>query len=147
LALNQNLADAHAFIGYGKICVGRATETEAHIHEALRLSPRDGGVHRWMHIVGLAKLHLGADAEAATWLRRGLKANPNLPIAHLELAAALALRGELDEARAAVKAALSLDPTFTIHRFKYYPFRGDEKFRAGSRRIIQGMRMAGVPEG
>jgi TolB-like protein len=47
LALNQNLADAHAFIGYGKICVGRATETEAHIHEALRLSPRDGGVHRW----------------------------------------------------------------------------------------------------
>ena len=44
---------------------GRTTETEAHIHEALRLSPRDEGAHRWMHIVGLAKLHLGADAEAA----------------------------------------------------------------------------------
>ena len=84
---------------------------------------------------------------SSDWLRRGLKANPNFPIAHFQLAAALALRGELDEARAAVKAGLSLDPGFTIHRFKSYPFRGDEKFRAGSRRIIQGMRMAGVPEG
>ena len=39
LALNRNLAHAHSFIGLGKTYSGRAEETEAHIVEALRLSP------------------------------------------------------------------------------------------------------------
>jgi tetratricopeptide (TPR) repeat protein len=108
LALNPNLAEAHAFIGIGKIFVGRAAETEAHIHEALRLSPRDEGAARWMNWAGLAKLHLGADAEAVELQYRCLKANPNFPIAQFQLAAALALLGELDEARAARKAGLAL---------------------------------------
>ena len=37
LELDRNLASAHAFIGLGKIFVGRAEETEAHVGEALRL--------------------------------------------------------------------------------------------------------------
>jgi TolB-like protein/class 3 adenylate cyclase len=41
LALDQNLADAHSAIGLGKILIGHAEETEAHIGEALRFSPRD----------------------------------------------------------------------------------------------------------
>jgi Tfp pilus assembly protein PilF len=147
LALNRNLADAHGSIGAAKLFVGRATETEAHIQEALRLSPRDEGVHRWMSYMGLAKLHLEADAEAVEWLRRCLKANPNYPLAHFELAAALALLGRLDEARAAAKAGLTLDPTFTIRRLKAIPYSGHLKFRAASKRILQGMRMAGIPEG
>ena len=48
LALDRNLADAHAFIGLGKIFIGRAEETEAHIAEALRLSPRDTMAYIWM---------------------------------------------------------------------------------------------------
>jgi TolB-like protein/class 3 adenylate cyclase len=93
LALNRNLAEARAVIGVAKVFVGRAAETEAHIHEALRLSPRDEGAHRWMSWVGFAKLHLRADAEAVEWLRQCLKANPNYPVAHFELAAALAHLG------------------------------------------------------
>jgi TolB-like protein/class 3 adenylate cyclase len=149
LALNPNLAEAHAFIGIGKVYLGRAAETEAHINEALRLSPRDEGANRWMSWVGLAKLMLGADAAAVVWLRRSLNANPNHPITHFQLAAALAYLGKLDEARAAVKAGLAVDPTFTIRRLKKAtsPFSDDPGFRAGGRRVIQGMRMAGVPEG
>jgi hypothetical protein len=41
LALDRNLARAEGAIGFGKINIGRAEETEAHIAEALRLSPRD----------------------------------------------------------------------------------------------------------
>ena len=42
LELDGNLANAHSMVGYGKIFVGSALEeTEAHIGEALRLSPRD----------------------------------------------------------------------------------------------------------
>ena len=41
LELDRNLASAHSLIGYGKIFIGRAEEAEAHIAEAIRLSPRD----------------------------------------------------------------------------------------------------------
>ena len=60
LALDRNLANAHASIGFGKIFIGRAEETEAHIVEALRLSPRDTTAYVWMNNAGLAKLHLGS---------------------------------------------------------------------------------------
>ena len=68
--------------------------------------------------VGLAKLQLGADAEAVVWLRRSIEANRNYPVAHFHLAAALALLGSLDEARAAAQAGLALNPSFTIRRFR-----------------------------
>jgi TolB-like protein/tetratricopeptide (TPR) repeat protein len=147
LALNWNLAEAHSTLGAVKSLDGRPIETEAHIQEALRLSPLDEAVHRWMSYVAGAKLQLGADAEAIMWLRRSLKANTNYPWARFVLAAALSLSGELDEARAAAKAGLALDPGFTIRRLKTFPFSGDEPFRAAMRRMIRGMRMAGVPEG
>jgi hypothetical protein len=41
VALDRNLASADAAVGFGKILTGRAEQTEAHISEALRLSPRD----------------------------------------------------------------------------------------------------------
>ncbi|HZZ21127.1 MAG TPA: adenylate/guanylate cyclase domain-containing protein [Roseiarcus sp.] len=41
LAIDRNLAGAHAVIGARKLYLGRAAETEAHVQEALRLSPRD----------------------------------------------------------------------------------------------------------
>jgi tetratricopeptide (TPR) repeat protein len=41
LPLDRNLAVAHFAIGLAKVFIGRAEETEAHIAEALRLSPRD----------------------------------------------------------------------------------------------------------
>jgi tetratricopeptide (TPR) repeat protein len=59
LELNRNLANAHSAIGYGKILIGRAEETEAHIAEALRLSPRDMAAYSWMDFAGFAKVHLG----------------------------------------------------------------------------------------
>jgi hypothetical protein len=68
--------------------------------------------------VGLAKAQLNADSEAVAWLRRGLDANRNFPAAHFVLAAALARLGELDQARAAVKAGLALDPPFTTRRYR-----------------------------
>ena len=120
LTLNRNLADAHCFIGIAKALIGRGAETEAHVQDALR-PPRDNGVYRWLYIIGAAKLQLGADAEAVTWIRRSIEVNRNYPVAHFHLAAALALLGKLDEARAAVKHGLALDPCFTCHRFLANP--------------------------
>jgi len=149
LALDRNLASAHAFIGLAKYFLGRGAETEPHINEAFRLSPRDTVAHRWMVWVGLAKVQLGADAEAVIWMRRGIDANRNFSIAHFHLAAALARLGKLDEARAAVNAGLALDPCFTIRRYRDFTYAtGDSSPpRTGRERVAEGMRMAGVPEG
>jgi tetratricopeptide (TPR) repeat protein len=99
--------------------------------------------------VGLAKAQLGADAEAVVWLRRGLDANRNYSAAHFLLAAVLVRLGELDEARAAVQAGLALDPSFTIRRFRdaAYARSDNPTFLAWGDRAIEGMRLAGVPEG
>jgi TolB-like protein/class 3 adenylate cyclase/Tfp pilus assembly protein PilF len=149
LALDRNLAGAHALIGYAKFLLGRGAETEAHVNEAIRLSPRDTSAPRWFVWGGIAKTQLGADAETVVWLRRGLDANRNYSVAHFHLAAALARLGELDEARAVVQAGLALDPSFTIRRFRQATnARTDNAtYRAGRERVIEGMRMAGVPEG
>jgi TolB-like protein len=149
LALDRNMARAHALIGLAKYFLGRGAETERHINEALRLSPRDTLANRWLVWVGLAKAQLGADAEAVIWMRRGLDANRNYSVTHFDLAAVLARLGELDEARAAVNAGLALDPRFTIRRYRDVTFANSDNptYRAGRERLIEGMRMAGVPEG
>jgi tetratricopeptide (TPR) repeat protein len=145
LQLNRNLADAHGAIAVAKLLIGRAAETETHVREALRLSPRDSRVYRWLHIVGIAKLMIGADAEAVAWLRRSLETNRNNPFAHFHLGAALALVQKPNEARAAVQDGLTLEPTFTIRRMRR--LSDHPTFRAEAKRIRDGMRMAGVPEG
>ncbi|MBR0691619.1 adenylate/guanylate cyclase domain-containing protein [Bradyrhizobium lablabi] len=147
LVLDRNLANAHAAIGFAKNSLGRGTETEAHVNEALRLSPRDISAFRWLQMVGFAKVQLNADAEAVAWFRRSLEANRNYPITHFGLAAVLALLGSLDEARAAAKAGLALDPSFTIRRFRLGAASDNPTHLAGRERIYEGMRLAGVPEG
>jgi hypothetical protein len=83
---------------------------------------------------------LNADTEAIAWLRRGLEANRNYPVAHFHLAAVLARLGAINEARTAVQTGLALDPSFTIRRFRA------GSFVAGRERQCEGMRLAGVPE-
>ncbi|HEY3680030.1 MAG TPA: adenylate/guanylate cyclase domain-containing protein [Bradyrhizobium sp.] len=147
LALDHNLADAHGCIGMAKYFVGRPEEAEAHIKEALRLSPRDVHAYRWMQFVGIAKAQLGADAEAADWLRRSIEANRNFPLAHFHLAEVLALLGQLDEAKAAAQAGLALQPDFTLRRYRLNALSDNPAYLAGRERSCHGMRLAGVPEG
>jgi tetratricopeptide (TPR) repeat protein len=61
LALDRNLAEAHALISMAKHFLGRSAETEFHAHEALRLSPQDTMAYRWFLVVSLAKKQLNAD--------------------------------------------------------------------------------------
>ena len=148
LALDRNLAHAHSSIGFGKIFIGRAEETEAHIVEALRLSPRDTMAYIWMTNGGLAKLHLGSYEQAVAWFRRAIEANRNVPPAYFWLAAALAQLGRLDEARSALKAGLALNPAFSISRARaaWTAMSDDPTYLAQLEPIFDGLRKAGVPE-
>jgi tetratricopeptide (TPR) repeat protein len=148
LALDRNLANAHSAIGFGKILVGRAEETEAHIAEALRLSPRDTLTYVWMTHASMAKLHLGSFEQTVAWCRRAIEANRNYPRAYFELAAALAQLGRIDDAQSAVKAGLALNPTYTISRARalWTAMSDDPMYLAELERMLEGLRKAGVPE-
>jgi TolB-like protein len=148
LALDRNLAEVHSLIGLGEIYVGRAEETEAHVGEAIRLSPRDTLACSWMTNAGTAKLHLGSYEQAVGWFRRAIEANRNFPVIYFRLAAALAQLGRLDKAHSAVKAGLALNPAFAISRARTdWTARSDDPtYLAQLEPIFDGLRMAGVPE-
>jgi TolB-like protein len=148
LELDRNLADAHANIGFGKIFIGRAEETEAHIAEGLRLSPRDTYAYIWMGRAGLARLHLGSWEPAIVWYRRSIEANRNFPYIYFVLGAALAQLGRLDEAHSTTKAGLAHIPTFSVTRFRatWAAMSDDPTYLAQLEPILEGMRKAGTPE-
>jgi TolB-like protein/class 3 adenylate cyclase len=148
LALDRNLAAAHALVGLGKIFVGRAEETEAHVGEAARLSPRDTSAHAWKTFVGVAKLILGSYEQAAAWFRRAIEVNRNYPIPYFLSAAGLAQLGRLDDAHFAVKAGLALNPTFAISRVRaaWTVMSDNPTYLAQLEPIFDGLRKAGVPE-
>jgi TolB-like protein/Flp pilus assembly protein TadD len=146
LAIDHNLAMAHAMIGFGKYLTGRNDETEGHVLEALRISPRDIGAWNWMFISGAAKFYAGCDEEAVVWFNRSIDLNPNVAAVRVWLAAALARLGRLEDAREAARAGLELNPGFTMARFRSMAFSDNPAYLAGRERAYEGMRMAGVPE-
>jgi len=148
LELNRNLPLAHFLIGYGKLFLGRPEETEPHIAEALRLSPRDAGAYAWLFTVGVAKLALGSNEQAVAWFRRSIDANRNFPHAHFFRASALAQLDRLDDARAAVNAGLVLNPAYTITRDRalWTWVSNDPKFLDQLDLFFDGLRRAGAPE-
>jgi tetratricopeptide (TPR) repeat protein len=148
LALDRNVAPAHAYIGMGKVFIGHPEETEFHIQEALRLSPRDTLAYVWMTQAGIAQNQLGSCEPAAEWFRRAIEANRNYPVTYFRLASALAQLGRFDEARSTVQAGLALNPTFTISRasINWSAPSDDPIYLAQLEPVIEGLRLAGVPE-
>src|SRR5262249_43601348 len=144
---DRNLAWAHARIGQAKYLIGRADETESHVREALRLSPRDHRVYMWYAFVGGAKFWQNADTEAVAFFRRSIEANRNFAGADFVLGDTLAHLGELDQARTSTQAGLALDPNFSIRRYRASAACSHPLYLAGRERMYDGMRTAGVPEG
>jgi tetratricopeptide (TPR) repeat protein len=146
LAIDRNLAAAHAYIGLAQNFVGRGEEGSGHIEYALRLSPRDAAVYLWRTFSGSVKVFLAKNEEAVAELRRAIEANRNFAVAHFYLAVALAELGRLDEARLEVNEGLSIDPTFTISRYRGDAPSDNPIFMSRRRQIYEIMRNIGIPE-
>ena len=146
LALDRNMAGAHALIGQNKLFIGRAEETEAHVLEALRLSPRDPWAYIWRLTAGFAACLLGRNEEAASWFRQSIEANRNFALCHFIYATALANTGRLKEARSEVAAGLALDRHFSIANFQSAVWSDNPVYLAQHARVIDEMRRAGIPE-
>jgi TolB-like protein/class 3 adenylate cyclase/Tfp pilus assembly protein PilF len=147
LALDHNYATGHALIGFAKHLLGRSAETEAHVKEALRLSPRDVFVPWWLNWLGLSKFHLKAYTEAVTCFRKSIEHNRNNAWGHLGLAAALIELNSLEEAKAALQEGLALDRNFTISRLGANSAPISPASLEGRNRFFNALRIAGMPEG
>jgi adenylate cyclase len=147
LALDPNLASAHAVIGLAKLFDGRPEETEGHVREALRVSPHDSEAGVWVAYIALAKFYLGAYEEALDLFRQATDLNPNYATGRFNMAAVLVELGRLDEARAEVQAGLALNPGFNIRRYRAGAQSDNPVFLKRRERIIENLRKAGVPEG
>jgi tetratricopeptide (TPR) repeat protein len=146
ISLDRNLAMAHGLAGFLKNLLGRCEETEAHVREAMRLSPRDPELGRWYLYLGAAGLYGGRLAEAIDPLRKSVQLEPDYNVAHFFLAAALALEGHDADAAVARDAGLRLDPTFTVSKYRAVTRSANATFLAQRERIYEGMRKAGIPE-
>ena len=115
LALDRNLANAHAIIGTGKVLIGHPEETEAHVREALRLSPRDTMAYAWMSYAGNAKNSLVVGSRQ--WHGSAGRSRPTETI-RIQFCVGRSPRAawSLDEAHSAVKAGLAFSPSFSSGR-------------------------------
>ena len=146
LALDPNLAAALTTIGLAKHFAGHPEETENYVQQALRLSPRDRLTFIWFATVGASKMHLGAYEDAATWLTQSVAVNPNFATTRFLLAAAFGQLDRIAEAFAQARAALSLNPGFTISRFRANPDCNNPVFLKQRQNIYDGLQKAQVPE-
>jgi hypothetical protein len=76
-----------------------------------------------------------------------VQANRNNPLCHFHLAGTFAGLGRLEEAQAAARAGLALNPQFTVARFRAASagYHAGQAARHG--RFVEALRKAGAPEG
>ena len=111
--------------------------------QAMRLSPLDPRRGFMEACIAFAHFIAGRYDEAASWARTAIRDQPHFLAGHRVAAAANALAGRMEEARASISALREADPTFRISNlWTRIPFRRAED-RA---RLEEGLRKAGLPE-
>lgn len=146
LALDRNYAHAYAGFAAANMYGGQAQEAEQHILQAFRLSPHDHQGHLWCLIAGTARLFVEDDAGAEAWFRRGIDINRAYPIQLLYLAAALVGMGRMDEAQAAAREALALNPRFSVALVRSIRRSTNATYVKQLGRVLDHLRQAGIPE-
>jgi adenylate cyclase len=142
LLINPNCASAWARSATTLAYIGRGEEAIERVSTALRLSPFDPQNFARYTTHGTASLVCGRPDEAVGWFGKARALNPGYRAAWRLMVAALALAGELEEARQLGQEFLQVDPAFRIGDFgRWYPMQAPHLDR-----VLQGLRLAGLPE-
>ena len=108
----------------------------------MRLSPLDPWAFAAFDAQALSHFHLGRYDKAAQAAYKSVQANPAHSITYVQLAAALAKLGRLEEAKAAAAKVLELHPTFRYSR----QFSGVNCAPALAASMGEALRVSGLPE-
>jgi adenylate cyclase len=150
IALDRNNAAAMVQLSYTLNALGEPEAALRHDEKALQLNPRDQNVFYYYFALGQSHLLLGHVDEAIIVFRKAHASNSRVWQISLWFAAALGLRGDVDEARAALAESLKLHPAVNslaqLHKEYGVPY-SNPKFRAlGERTLDAGLRHAGMPD-
>ena len=150
LALNCNQVYAIIGLGWCKVDAGSLDEAIPLAEQAIRLKPHDPGVGWWYGQIGIVRLLQSRTDEAILWLEQARTAIPAIPAHHSRLAAAYALKGDIERAAAELAEARRLagdDRYSSIARMRAGGCCGSPKTRAlFDATLFAGLRKAGVPE-
>jgi TolB-like protein/DNA-binding winged helix-turn-helix (wHTH) protein/cytochrome c-type biogenesis protein CcmH/NrfG len=137
-------------IGLSSLYLGKPQQALEWFAKADRIGPRDPGRWTWLDGRGHALILLGRDEDAIRALIDALDANPKNVFPHAFLAAAYALLGRPEQARAALAAYLERRPgdrVSTFRRQSPVPLAlTSPNYQQQYQRLSEGLRKAGMPE-
>jgi adenylate cyclase len=149
IALDRNNARALQQLGLTLMWLGQPERAIPEIEKAIRLNPYDPNIASYYWALGSSNLVSGRIDDAANLLEKARAANPRFFFVHLWLAAPLALREELDEAKSALTQSLKLRPEISsLAQWRAeYPWYANPQFVAVAEpTLYAGLRRAGFPE-
>ena len=140
---DPNSAWAWTFRGMTDVLLGRHEELIKHFEQALSLSPLNPAISTTYLGFAYADFFCGRYEKSLHWFDMTLRHSPRWQGTRRLFIACLALAGQIDAAKAAFELARQDDPTLRISTIRErFPLRRDEDLA----RIVEGYRLAGVPE-
>jgi TolB-like protein/class 3 adenylate cyclase len=138
LAINSNYAYLFASRATAETYLGQFEQAKSDVQQAMRLSPRDPRTSQWRNFLADAELGLGHCDAAIDEANKAIDAGYRVFYSYLNLAAAHALKGDMDPARAPLAEARRLNPKLSV------------KWLTARKPILQpafnALRKAGLPE-
>src|SRR5436190_8019908 len=116
---------------------------EDYANRALPLSPSDPLIYAGYEALGAVRLRLRRYDDAAACFAKAVQANPRFSVLYALQAAALAMAGRIEDARALARRLLELEPTFRALRFLEFAGFVRQEIREA---FAAAFREAGVPE-
>jgi TolB-like protein/DNA-binding SARP family transcriptional activator len=145
LALDPNNAWAWARWGWTGIYRAQPDRALERFEKAMKLSPLDPFAFNTRMGMASALACLGRPKEAVAIAKDVSRKHSGVTWAHRLLASWAAMAGDMETARSAAGKLLAANPDFTIRRYLTIP--GFQDMPEYHKRLAQGLRDAGVPEG
>jgi predicted ATPase/TolB-like protein/cytochrome c-type biogenesis protein CcmH/NrfG len=139
-------------MGLNKLYLGETEAAAEWFRRADEIAPRDPDRWTWLQGLGRALMQMGHDAEAVDALSQTLDGNPGYLRGKAWLAAAEALAGDAERARMHLAEYSAIEPEMTVRRFaeerSSVPLDAvSPVYRRESERILEGLLLAGMPDG
>lgn len=132
--------------GLDLLYLGRTQEATEWFRRVDALAPADPTRWTWLQGLGRSLIQLGRAAEAIPAFRLAIESNPNHPILHALLAAALALTGDAEHARQEMATFHRAEPGVTMDALAQrsaVPIEAtDAIYRARNERLREGLERA-----
>ena len=114
IAINPNYASEYAYRSIAETVLGQFEQAKSDIQQAMRLSPRDPRMGPWHDYMAWAEAGLGHYDAAIEEANEAIDAGYKVFYPYLDLAAAHAIKGEIDEAKTALTEARRLNPKLSV---------------------------------